>query len=202
MTYSDFKFPDVQRQLGIQARTADLYSRIEPVTVRPEFQSVILRGTRAALMNQTEKARSEFLIAPVLMELSSLIATPFGIYSGYDFNVNRDRGLVGFCDYMLSRTWNLMELTAPVIAIVEAKNDYIPNGMGQCIAEMEAASEFNATYKIPSQVIRGIVTTGTVWKFLSLKDKLLDIDEGEYPITDLPRLMGILKHVVESALGE
>ena len=36
-----------------------------------------------------------------------------------------------------------MVLTAPLIAIVEAKNDNIHNGLGQCIAAMFAAWEFN-----------------------------------------------------------
>ncbi|MGD1701193.1 GUN4 domain-containing protein [Dapis sp. BLCC M229] len=44
-----------------------------------------------------------------------------------------------FCDYILSASEFILEIEAPVITIVEAKNESTNVGLGQCIAEMVAA---------------------------------------------------------------
>jgi hypothetical protein len=44
----------------------------------------------------------------------------------------------------------------------------------------------------------GVVTTGSIWKFLRLEGSSLTFDDPEYYIDDLARIMGILKDIVES----
>jgi hypothetical protein len=39
-----------------------------------------------------------------------------------------------------------LTIKAPVIALVEAKNDNLQSGLGQCMAEMIAAQIFNRQY--------------------------------------------------------
>lgn len=58
-------------------------------------------------------------------------------------------------------------ISAPVIAIVEAKNEDIKSGLGQCIAEMVAAQIFNEHENNEIPTIYGIVTSGEIWKFYS-----------------------------------
>ena len=47
--------------------------------------------------------------------------------------------------------------------------------------------------------VYGVVSTGSAWKFLRLVGTSLTIDVPEYYIDNLPKIMGILKNIVESA---
>jgi hypothetical protein len=96
-----------------------------------------------ALAFSTEKARSEFLIAPILMEARRLRHGAVSLFSGAELNVDASRGLNGFCDFVLSGSATQTELDAPLITIVEAKNENIRAGVPQCAAEMFAAQLFN-----------------------------------------------------------
>jgi hypothetical protein len=53
------------------------------------------------------------------------------VSSGKDFNVSSDRGLVGYCDFLLSRSPESISIQAPVCAIVEAKKKDINSGIAQ-----------------------------------------------------------------------
>ena len=64
-------------------------------------------------------------------------------FSGYPFNVDKEKGLAGACDFIISRSPEQLFIKAPVITIVEAKNENIIRGLGQCVAEMYAAKLFN-----------------------------------------------------------
>ena len=65
----------------------------------------------------TEKARSEFVIAPVLGEVRRGLGTRFALFSGIEFDVDSARGLNGYCDFIFSRASIQIILTAPVVAI-------------------------------------------------------------------------------------
>jgi hypothetical protein len=150
-----------------------------------------------ALAINTEKARSEFIIAPLLSELRRLLGGSFGLFSGVDFNLDSTRGLNGYCDFILTRSPLQSVLTAPVVAITEAKNDNLRSGLGQCIAAMVAAQEFNARTATAENVY-GVVTTGSAWKFLQLSGPTLTLDTDEYFITELGRIMAILAHILKA----
>ena len=94
----------------------------------------------------------------------------------------------------MTRSPYQFDVTAPVVAIAEAKNDNLRNGLGQCIAAMVAAREFNAD----GTPVHGLVTTGTAWKFLTLDSSDLTLDIREYFLTELPAILGILAHILES----
>jgi hypothetical protein len=158
-----------------------------------------MRGDIAlALAINTEKARSEFIIAPVLSELRRLLGGSFGLFSGVEFDVDSSRGLNGYCDFILTRSPLQSVLTAPVVAIVEAKNDNLRTGLGQCIAAMVAAREFNTQSSSTVTVIHGVVTTGSAWKFLRLSGANVTLDVGEYFIAELGRIMGILAIILKA----
>jgi hypothetical protein len=83
------------------------------------------------------------------------------------------------------------------VAITEAKNDNLRSGLGQCIAAMVAAQEFNARTATAENVY-GVVTTGSAWKFLQLSGPTLTLDTDEYFITELGRIMAILAHILKA----
>lgn len=84
-------------------------------------------------------------------------------------------------------------LKSPVLAVVEAKNENLMGGMGQCVAEMIAARLFNAGDGCQDAGVYGVVTSGTLWKFPKLQGDRVHIDLDDYAIKEIQRIMGILK---------
>jgi len=162
-----------------------------------DFAKILQETLPLALAINTEKARSELLISPVLVELRKMFERKISLFSGVDFNVDETKDLSGFCDFLISSSSKQFFITAPVIAIVEAKNEDIIGGMGQCIAEMIAAKLFNEKENISVSWVYGAVTTGSVWKFLKLEQQTVFIDNREYYIESVGKIMGILYAMVK-----
>ncbi len=101
------------------------------------------------------------IVTPILLELQELKKGKISLFSGIDFRVDPKRGLSGRCDFIISADGKSEFMTAPVITIVEAKNDNVRSGLGQCIAEMVAAQLFNQRQEKDIETIYGTVTTGT-----------------------------------------
>jgi hypothetical protein len=199
MAFRDFSFPGVQQALGLTLREADLFGSVPPLELSTEFVERLRGDIALALAVNTEKARSEFIIAPLLSELRRRLGGRFGLFSGVEFDVDSSRGLNGFCDFILTRSPLQSVLTAPVAVIVEAKNDNLRTGLGQCIAATVAAWEFNAQSAGAVDAVYGVVTTGSAWKFLRLTGAEVTLDVSEYFIAEPGRIMGILAHILRPA---
>lgn len=193
MSYSQFRLEEVESLLGLtiqecQALITDVY---RPV-ISDRLQEILDYNLPLALEIGTEKARSEMIIAPILIELKKTQHSKISLFSGREFNVDAEQGLVGFCDFLISRSSSQLIIKAPVVVIVEAKNENIQSGLGQCIAEMYAAQIFNQRQGNSFKTIYGSVTTGTNWKFLQLVDRRISIDVNEYFLNDLNLIFGFL----------
>jgi hypothetical protein len=147
-----------------------------------------------AIAINSEKARSEFLIAPTLAEVRRQTHYQSSLFSGVEFNVDADQGLRGYCDYILCRSQEQYYITSPVVIVIEAKNENIIAGLGQCIATMVAAQLFNQQHSQLefAEIIYGAVTTGTNWKFITLQGRQVYIDVDEYYINQLDLILAIL----------
>ena len=143
MAFGDFSFPQVQIDLALIVGEADLFSGIRAIPLREEFAATIAEGATVALAINTEKAKSEFIIAPILLEVRRALGGIVGLFSGVELNVDPSRGLDGVCDFIVSKAPRQFILSAPLVTIVEAKNDNLRSGLGQCIASMCAAERFN-----------------------------------------------------------
>ena len=77
--------------------------------------------------------------------------------------------------------------------VVEAKKENLKGGLGQCMAEMVAAWRFNTERQNAIKNIYGVVTTGTVWRFLKLQEKTVTIDLNEYA---LPPIGSVLARLI------
>jgi hypothetical protein len=199
MAFQNFSFPQVIHDLGLTLTDADLFSQIPPVPVRPEFLAQVIEGANLASAINTEKARSEFVIAPVLLELRRQHQGHLGLFSGTELEADASRGLNGVCDFIITRSPLQHVLTAPLITIVEAKNDNLRSGLGQCIAAMCAAQMLNQAAAAAIPAIYGAVTTGGAWKFARLQGNETTLDLVEYHIESLEKILGILGHIVETA---
>ena len=198
MPYRQFKLENIKRELGIQLKDrASLFGDIPPVEFSPLLTQLLAKYSPLAIAIGTEKSKSEFIIAPILFELKEQLAGQDIIISGKEFNVEPEKGLSGFCDFLISRSPEQLLIQSPVVTVVEAKNDNISSGIGQCIAEMVAARIFNEQQHNPIFTIYGVITTGSIWKFLRLQDNIVDADLDEYYLNDVGKLLGILRYCVE-----
>ncbi len=121
------------------------------------------RKASLATVIGTEKARSELIVADILVELREYCEKRISFFSGIDFNVDVESGLTGVCNFLVSLSPNQFYLEAPVLILVEAKNLDLKLGLGQCIAEMIAAQRFNAEIGNDILCVNGASTTGVEW---------------------------------------
>jgi len=194
MAYSDFDLKKVQKDFGVRIdERPNLFTDVMSMPPSPILASTLAETAPLATAINTEKARSELLIIPVLLDLWRQAQSQISLFSGTEFTVDAERGLTGYCDYILSRSPAQLTLNAPVVMIVEAKNENIKGGLGQCVAEMIAAQIFNAREGNAIATIYGAVTTGEIWKFLTLEGVLTSIDLSDYYLArDVDKILGIL----------
>ncbi len=200
MAFSDFTIEDLKQKLGIQLiEDVALFPEPPEQAISDDLRRYLSKYKPLALAIGTEKARSEYIIAPLLGELKLTYPQHLSLFSGIEFNVDKKAGLTGRCDYILARSKEQYTLTTPIVVMVEAKNDNIKSGIAQCGAEMVAAHRFNAQHQQEINPVYGCVSTGTNWKFLQLSDTQLVIDIDEYYIDTPAKIFGIL---AKMCLGE
>ncbi len=153
-------------------------------------------GHREEPTIRTEKARSEFFVAPVLAELKYSHPTTISLFSGVELVGDASLGLAGVCDFVISRSAEQLYVSAPVAVLVEAKSESLKDSLGQCLAEMLAARLFNEREGNVIDVIHGAVTTGVLWQFVRLHGKVITLDLIEYPISQPERVLGLLTRMV------
>ena len=196
MAYADFTLSGITKQFGlIREENADLYGHIPAIAPDPAFLNRLQRNAAMALKISTEKARSEFIIAPILAEVRFLASDHIALFSGVDFNVDPQQNLVGFCDYIVTRSPEQYFIEAPVLMLVEAKNEDMKRGYAQCLAEMIAAQTFNAREGSETEKMYGAVTIGNQWKFLELEGRTARIDAADYYFQDVGKIMGVLLYL-------
>jgi len=193
MAYSDFSLRKAKLEFNLTI--------IEQTTFLPDIQpqqpSAYLtlsldKHLPLALAVNTEKARSEMLICPILLEVKDICSKEISLFSGNEFTVDPSVGLNGVCDFLISRSSEQLFIEAPAVVIVEAKREDLNGGLGQCVASMVAAQRFNEQNSSSVKAIYGTVTTGDRWKFLQLEAQTVTIGLSEYTIPPVDQILGIL----------
>ena len=197
MAYSDFTLTSLRRAFALSFNEqVDLFASVLELPLSDLLQAILDENIPLALSIHTEKARSELIIVPILVEVRRLLQRRISLFSGVDFTVAPDRGLNGICDYVLSGSPEQLVVTFPVVMLVEAKNDNIKAGLAQCMAEMIAAQIYNEREGNQCIPIHGVVTTGSIWKFLKLEDTTVWVDIPEYYLESVDKILGILVHIL------
>ncbi len=197
MAYNNFSLQDAIGQFDLNLVESSFCESLPPASPKPEFLNIFEQYLPLAQRAKSEKAKSELLVSPILVELLRL-ADNLQLFSGEEFNVDRERGLNGFCDFLLSKSNISSIVQAPIVMLVEAKKGELDVGLGQCTAEMVAAQIFNANEEKVIPVVYGCVTSGKLWQFLKLEHQDLTIDLNEYQVTPVERILGILKWMVSN----
>jgi hypothetical protein len=200
MAYNEFTLDGMIRLFGLRVVSQpEAFVEAASVTLSWLLRETLAESVPLALEVSTEKARSEFIIAPVLAEVRRQLGGQISLFSGIDFTVDAEAGLRGVCDFLFSLSPLQLSVQAPVVAVVEAKNENIKAGIGQCVAEMLAAQRFNASRAAALPAIYGVVTTGSNWKFLRLTDTTVTVDQAEYTITQPEQIVGLLVAMLREA---
>ena len=197
MAYSNFTLGAVRKAFDLEEIDDEgIFADIEPMVPSELLTAILARKISLATTIGTEKAKSEMIVADVLVELREQLDQRISLFSGIDFNVDAEAELTGVCDFVISLSPIQFDLEAPVIVLVEAKNDNLEVGLGQCAAEMIAAQRFNAQEGNDIACIYGATTSGTEWRFLKLEGKKLYIDMSVYQIERCDKILGILASMV------
>lgn len=197
MAYSQFTLDKVKKDFDlITSEKPDIFADIPELEGSELLKETLQYNVPLALSSNSEKARSEMITAPILIEIRRQLNSRFSLFSGIDFTIDIDKGLNGYCDFIISSGSEQLFVAAPVMMLVEAKNEDIKSGLGQCVAEMYAAQLFNKREGNEIPAIYGSVTTGTTWKFIKLVGNVVEIDLSEYYLPNLNKILGILASFV------
>jgi hypothetical protein len=201
MPYSAFtSVSQVKKAFGLTTQEGDRFipHDLEPIVPDPILTGFLNKTRALATATGSEKARSELLVAPLLVEVRELLHQQVSLFSGEEFTVDASVGLNGICDFVISRSPELYSIESPVVVLVEAKKADLKLGVPQCIAEMVAAARFNAENDASIQTIYGCVTSGTLWRFLKLEGTIVTIDLADYPLEPIDRLLAMLVWMVNA----
>ena len=197
MAYSNFTLETVQKAFQLETvQSVGIFSEIDQIEPSVALTEALAKKVPLALAIGTEKAKSEMIVADVLIELREHFEHRISLFSGIDFNVDTENDLTGVCDFLVSLSPNQYYLESPVIILVEAKKDDLITGLGQCVAEMIAAQRFNAEKGNDIPCVYGATTTGINWLFLKLEGKRLHIDMSAYMLERCDKILGILASMV------
>lgn len=197
MAFPDFRYPDLLATFGLTSEpSADLFEGVPTVVPPAGFTESLAISARLAATVNTEKARSEGMIAPVLTAFWWRYHGRIGLYSGLEFEADAAAGLTGYCDFLVSRAPQQPYITPPAVVIFEAKRENINEGLGQCVAGMVGAQRYNRRHNTATDPVYGCVTTGTAWKFSRLSGTVLTLDLVEYGLPQVDRILGVLAHMI------
>jgi hypothetical protein len=196
MAYNNFTLQSVTDRFDLKLvnnRFCELLPIFEP---QSEFLIIFDESFSLAEVAKSEKAKSELLVSPILVQARKLVDRQVQLFSGEEFNVDREQGLNGFCDFLFSKSENQFTIDAPVLMLVEAKRGELETGLGQCVAEMLAAQNYNQLKDRNISAIYGCVTSGILWQFLKLEGNNVTIDPTNYLVTPVQKIFGILKWIL------
>jgi hypothetical protein len=200
MPYSQFTtISKVKTAFGITVAEGDRFlPEIAPLTPSAVLLGYLAESLPIVSTSGSEKARSEGIIYPVLLEVRRLLERRMSLFSGESFDVDESVGLNGQCDFLITRSIEVLEIEAPAVVIVEAKKTDLKTGIGQCLAEMVAAQRFNEAAHSQIPTIYGCVSNGLQWQFLKLHGQQATIDLTVYSLLPVDQILGFLSWMVEA----
>ena len=189
MGYSSYKkLKIVTKKFGLAAQMVYLFEAESIQPIAPS--SWLVDSLRKAYLTlpTNEKAKSERLVSPILLEILEEFHTHISFFSGEEVNINAQDDLAGPCDFFFTLVPNSPYLELPIVSIVEAKDEDLDWGIAQCAAQVYAANLLNASEDKDMPVLFGCTTTGTEWLFFKFENNTFYVDRK--PITDLPTVIG------------
>lgn len=194
MPYSQFTFRQVKKQFNLIENNHALFSTVKSIPISTWLKETLEKSKLIPL--RSEKARSEGIVAPILLEIKVLNEHHINLFSGEPLDVDTTMGLNGECDFIFSTSPTSTTIDTPVFCLIEAKQHIIENSLGQCVAQMMGARLYNQTEGSDISVIYGCVTTGEIWQFIKLEGDKIAIDKDRYFIDEPEKIIAILQNIV------
>jgi hypothetical protein len=199
MAYSQYNnLKKVEKGLNLKLVSQTFFEHIQ---IRPIDPSTwLIESLRRAhkLKFESEKERSERIVSPILSELANINDGQVTIYSGHDLDIDKEKGLMGECDYLMSLGDKIIDIVqTPIFTIVEAKRQDMTWGTAQCAAQMVGAKKYNEADGVTLPYLYGATTDGIKWRFLKLVEGNLFIDTNYYTIDHLDKLLGVLQFILD-----
>ncbi|AFY73374.1 hypothetical protein Syn7502_01280 [Synechococcus sp. PCC 7502] len=93
MAYSDFTLMRLKEELGLIVKEEEsLFDHVLPVPPSLHLKESLKQSQAFVTLVNTEKVRSEFLIAPILGEVKAQLKPTTSLFSGTKFNVDPAMG--------------------------------------------------------------------------------------------------------------
>ncbi|MGL6344001.1 MAG: hypothetical protein ACRC80_33255 [Waterburya sp.] len=198
MSYKNFSFAKAKQMF--QLKTVEdqnfIPANVPEVNISRILEITLNENIPLAIAIGTEKARSELIIAPILVQVRKIFTRQISLFSGTEFNIDSELGLAGVCDFILSKSNEQLSIEAPVVIVVEAKKADLNSGMGQVTTQMVAAQMFNREQDLAIPGIYGCITNGTQWRFLYLEDQILTIELRDIDIQPYERIVSIFDWIL------
>ncbi|WP_293091527.1 hypothetical protein [Moorena sp. SIOASIH] len=101
MSYSEFTLDTLKHQFNLSIKErVNLFESVEPVTPSPLLKDILEENLPLGLEIDTEKARSELIVAPILVEIRKQFNRQISLFSGTEFTIDKSKGLNGRCDFI------------------------------------------------------------------------------------------------------
>ena len=205
MPYSQFNLEELEKEFQLESQyNTPLFVHVPDTKVSNYLNMTIKNFSPLALAINTQKSRSEWIVAPVLAEIRQLLNQQVSLFSGLEINSDPDKGLEGMIDYILCKSQKQYYLSPPILAVVEGRKDSIHDSeaLGQCVAKMLGARLYNEKEGVTNQSIYGVLTNGTNWKFLKLEDNIISIDIDEYYLVNVSKIISIFLFIAKQEQQE
>ncbi|PID89627.1 MAG: hypothetical protein CSA05_00060 [Bacteroidia bacterium] len=198
MPYSEFTLKDLKLKFGIKNYVEPIFYDISPIQPSDWLKTTLQKTSK--LRARTEKAKSETIVFPILIEIKDKNDDFITIYSGDTLVADAEKGLTGECDFIITKEVKSFDINFPIMQIVEAKKHDIDIGIPQCAAQMYGAKIYNEKNNTPIDYIYGCVTTGNEWRFLKLNETLT-IDKRIYYLNEIELLLSVFQNIVDHYKG-
>lgn len=197
MAYRKFTFADLKTQFKVSNKEGKIFDTpLQKLSPSDDLQKQLLFNQ--TLPVRSEKAKSELIIMPILIDLMKQNDSFFRIYSGETLKADETTGLNGECDFILSENTGSYDISIPIFTIVEAKKGELDAAMPQCAAQLVGANLYNTKLNNAIKNVYGCVTSANNWQFLKLENNEIIIDKTIYYLTDLPLLMGAFQQIIDN----
>ena len=118
MAYVDFDLRKVVRSFGLAENDkTDLFPDVVPIEPSEILSGLLDEFVPVALGINTEQARREYIISPILIEAKRRSSVEINVFPGAMLKVDEPKGLTGYCDYLIARSSKLYYLESPIAAV-------------------------------------------------------------------------------------
>jgi len=183
----------VKNSYKLKVKKDKLFFDIKSIEISDWLKESLKRANHSILFS--EKAKSEAIIMPILLELQERNLDCLKVFSGVRLDIDESQNLNGECDFILAKDGIVDIIEKPLISIIEAKKGDIDLGLAQCSAQMVGAREYNKQEQIKI-AIYGVVTNSKEWQFMKLDNDLLIIDSDTYHLKEIEKLLGVFQSII------